>query len=150
MIRLFLLIFAAFIITGCQPKPFNATVVSAGKQSAIAGEWLPRSTGTDTDFGTMTITKDALSFALGGEANLSMIGNVAALEWRSTSKALIDMCGSKPPNLASFTLTDKDQLLSADTPGQWLEVRFFREEAGLAIYPPSPNERLCRISTWER
>lgn len=150
MIRLLALGLAACSLSGCAPKVFNATTISAGDESAIAGEWQPRSSGTHTDFGPMTIAKDRLSFAVGGEADMQLTSNVAVLEWKSTSKSLLELCGSGAPNIARFFLTDKDQVLAADTPGQLLEVRFFLDKATLAVDPPTPNEELCRISTWER
>ncbi len=152
MIRLLVLTFAAMIVAACQPKPFNATKIVASQQSAIEGEWQPRSSGTDTEFGTMTIADGKVSFSQGGEAKLSIYKKypVGVLEWSDAPKHILDLCGGEPPNLVTFTLTDKDQILAADEPGQMLEARFVIERPTIAIYPPVANEELCRIATWER
>ena len=162
--RAALALFAAGLAAACQapardadPAPVATQAIAATSDSPpetfdlsrIAGAWRPYSDGADQEFGQLEITADRVTFSRLGTATMAVKGRFGLLTWTQFQPAARDLCGEAPPPLVEFRIIPKATILAEGTPGEWLEVSFYKSVEAISANRETTTD-LCRISTWDR
>lgn len=159
-------IMATALLAGCQaqqdatapsaPAANDQAATTAPAESpaaidiaAISGAWAPYSTGADTEFGNLDISADRAVFSRLGTATVAMQGRFAVLTWTAIQPEARNICGEEPPPLVEFRVTPKATILAEGTPGDFIELSFYRRVEAMGADRETTTD-LCRIATWER